>query len=259
MDMRLKDKVAIVTGAGTGIGKATSLRFGREGAALVLFGLRQTPLATVAQEIEAAGGRAIAVPGDVGQQQDVIRSVSAAVAHFGGLDILVNNAAISVTRNLMDLSRTEWDRVLSANLTGQFLMAQAAAPEMRKRGGGSIVNISSVQEKISEPQAIAYSCSKGGVAQLTRSLALELGAFNIVANAIAPGFVGNTQMSMTDGVDETTTDKFRTYYVNSGRIPLGRAGTIDDIAAAAVFLASRECDYLTGASLVADGGLSLTL
>jgi 3-oxoacyl-[acyl-carrier protein] reductase len=259
MDMRLKDKVAIVTGAGTGIGKATSLRFGREGAAVVLLGLPQTPLATVTKEIEAAGGRAIAFPGDVGQQQDAIKSVSTAVAHFGGLDILVNNAAISVTRDLMNLSRIEWDRVLRANLTGQFLMAQAAAPEMRKRGGGSIVNISSVQERISEPQSIAYASSKGGVAQLTRSLALELGAYNIVANAIAPGFVGNTQMSMSDGVDETTIDKFRTHYVNSGRIPLGRAGAVDDIAAAAVFLASRECGYMTGASLVVDGGLSLTL
>lgn len=257
--MRLKDKIAIVTGAGTGIGKAMSQRFGREGAAVVLFGLPHTPLATVKQEIEAARGSAIAVSGDVAQQQDVIRCVSTAVTHFGGLDILVNNAAISVTRSLIDLSRADWDRVLSANLTGQFLMAQASAPEMRKRGGGSIVNISSVQEKISEPQSIAYSSSKGGVAQLTRSLALELGAFNIVANAISPGFVANTQMSMADGVDETTTDKFRTYYVDSGRIPLGRAGTVDDIAAAAVFLASRECAYLTGASVVVDGGLSLTL
>ena len=257
--MRLKNKVAIITGAGTGIGKAMSRRFGHEGAAVVLFGPPQTPLADVVRAIESAGGRAIAVAGDVAQSQDVIGCVSTAVTHFGGLDILVNNAATAVTGNLIDLSRADWDRVLSVNLTGQFLMSQAAATEMRKRGGGSIVNISSVQERISEPHSIAYSTSKGGVAQLTRSLALELGAFNIAANSISPGFVGNTQMAMADGVDETTTDKFRTGYLDSGRIPLGRAGTVDDIAAAAVFLASRECDYMTGASLVVDGGLSLTL
>lgn len=257
--MRLKDKVAIVTGGGTGIGKAVSMLFCREGASVVLVGLPQTPLASVVRKIEADGGRAVAIPGDIGCQQDVDRSVSAATTNFGGLDILINNAAISVSKGLIDLSRTEWEQVLTANLTGQFLMAQAAAPEMRKRGGGSIVNISSVHEKISERQAIAYSSSKGGVAQLTRALALELGSMNIVANAIAPGFVGNTQMSMADGVDETTTDKFRAYYIESGRIPLQRAGTVDDIAAAAVFLASRECGYMTGASLVVDGGLSLTL
>jgi NAD(P)-dependent dehydrogenase (short-subunit alcohol dehydrogenase family) len=257
--MKLKNKIAIITGAGTGIGKAMSSLFCREGAAVALAGLASTPLSAVASELTKAGGRAIAISCDVGLANDAGHVVAETVARFGGLDILINNAAISISKNLMDLTREDWDRVLNANLTGQFLMAQAATSEMRKRGGGSIVNISSVQERISEPQSVAYATSKGGVAQLTRSLAIELGPFNIAVNAISPGFVANTQLSFSDGVDETTTEKFKTFYLNSGRIPLCRAGTTDDIAAAALFLAARECTYITGTNLTVDGGLTLTL
>jgi NAD(P)-dependent dehydrogenase (short-subunit alcohol dehydrogenase family) len=257
--MKLKDRIAIITGAGTGIGKAMSTLFCREGAAVVLAGVAGTPLTAVASELTKAGGQAIAVSCDVGRANDVEQVVGETVAHFGGLDILINNAAISISKKLMELTPEDWDRVLNANLTGQFLMARAAASEMRKRSGGSIVNISSVQEKISEPQSLAYAASKGGVAQLTRSLAIELGPFNIAVNAISPGFVANTQLSLVDGVDETTTEKFKTFYINSGRIPLSRAGTADDVAAAALFFAARECTYITGANLVVDGGLTLTL
>ncbi len=257
--MRLQGKTALVTGAAHGIGKATAALFCREGANVALVDRCQETLAAALAEIRLAGGSAISSFADVGRPEDARRSVEHTSAHFGGLDILINNAAISIAKSVMELSYEQWESVLNANLTGQFLMAQAAAPQMRKGGGGSIVNISSIQGKISEPGSIAYASSKGGVSQLTRSLAIELASFNIMVNSISPGFIGNTQLSIADGVDETTTEKFRTFYVDSGRIPLGRAGTVADVAAVAVFLASRECGYLTGADLVVDGGLSLTL
>jgi len=257
--MRLHGKTALVTGAGSGIGKATAALFCRQGANAVLVDRCQESLAAALAEIEAAGGSAIGVLADVGNPEDARSAVEQTSAHFGGLDILINNAAISIAKSVLDLSYEQWESVLNANLTGQFLMAQAATPPMRKAGGGSIVNIGSIQGKISEPGSAAYASSKGGVAQLTRSLAIELANFNIVVNSISPGFIGNTQLSMADGVDETTTEKFQTFYVGSGRIPLRRAGTVADVAAATLFLASRECAYLTGADLVVDGGLSLTL
>ncbi len=257
--MKLKDKIAIVTGAGTGIGKAIAKLFCSHGASVALVGRSRTPLETVVTEITAQGGSAVAVPGDVGDPQQVTEMVLQTSTHFGGLDIVVNNAAISVARKLEDLSYQEWNEVLQANLTGQFLLAKAAVPAMRKRGGGSVINISSIHQKISEPGASAYAASKGGIAQLTRSLAIELAPFNVLVNSISPGFVGNTKLSMVDGVDETTTSHFQNYYLDSGRIPLRRAGTASDIAAATLFLAARECTYMTGTDLVVDGGLSLTL
>jgi 3-oxoacyl-[acyl-carrier protein] reductase len=129
---------------------------------------------------------------------------------------------------------------------------------MRRRGGGSIVNICSVHRLISEPNSGAYAASKGGVAQLTRNLAIEFAPHNIVVNSISPGFI-RTAMSVVNGVDETTTQHFTDYYVRFGRIPLRRAGLPEEIAAAALFLASRECGYLTGADLIVDGGLTITL
>jgi NAD(P)-dependent dehydrogenase (short-subunit alcohol dehydrogenase family) len=257
--MRLEGKVAIITGAGTGIGKAISAVFCSHGSAVVVAGPAQTPIKDVASELTASGGRAIAIACDVGNENDAQRVVAETVAHFGGLDILVNNAAISIDKNLEDLTLVEWNAVLRANLTGQFLMAQAAVPQMRSRGAGSIINICSVHDGVSAPQSAAYASSKGGVAQLTRSLAIELGPLNILVNSISPGFVGSTKLSMKDGVDETTTESFQAAYLNSGRIPLRRAGTPSDIAALALFLAARECSYMTGANLVVDGGLTLTL
>jgi NAD(P)-dependent dehydrogenase (short-subunit alcohol dehydrogenase family) len=156
------------------------------------------------------------------------------------------------------MTEDEWRKILDTNLTAYFVGARAAAREMRKVGGGSVVNTCSVHRLISEPNSGAYAASKGGVAQLTRNLAIELAPDDIVVNSISPGFI-RTPMSIVNGVDETTTERFRNYYVDSGRIPLRRAGLPEEIAAAALFLASRECGYLTGADLVVDGGLTITL
>jgi len=164
-----------------------------------------------------------------------------------------------IAREFLELTREEWQKVLDVNLTAYFLCARAAAGATRNGNrGGSIVNIASVHQKISEPRSGAYAASKGGVAQLTRNLAIEFAPYNIVVNSISPGFI-RTAMSIVDGVDETTTEQFVSYYLKSSRIPLRRAGLAEEVAAAALFLAACECAYITGADLVVDGGLTITL
>jgi 3-oxoacyl-[acyl-carrier protein] reductase len=254
---RLMGKVAIVTGAASGIGRATANLFSREGARVAILdrngpaaqetveGLRRYGAEAQAWEVDLADGAAA---------EAVIAKVAAQMAR---VDVLVNNAAAYVLRSFDQMTREEWQKVLDTNLTAYFLCARAAAREMRKQGG-SIVNISSVHRMISEPNSGAYAASKGGVAQLTRNLAIEFAPENIVVNSISPGFI-HTPMSIVNGVDETTTPNFVNYYVKNGRIPLRRAGLPEEIAAAALFLASRDCGYLTGADLVVDGGLTITL
>lgn len=255
---QLKGKLAVITGAGSGIGRATAKTFAQEGAYVVILDRDEKSAREVEQEIRARGFEAATRVVDLADGGRAEQTIGEIGGSLGGVDILVNNAATFVAKSLDDLTRQEWQTVMDVNLTAYFLCARAAAREMRKRGGGSIVNIGSVQRLISELNSGAYATSKGGVAQLTRNLAIEFGGANIVVNSVSPGFV-RTRMSIINGVDETTTQHFEDYYVKSGRIPLRRAGLPEDIAAAVLFLASRECSYLTGADLVVDGGLSITL
>ncbi len=211
-----------------------------------------------AAEITQAGPLALALEVDLSDHAAAEQAVHEAARRMGRLDILVNNAATYVLRSFDEVTIEEWNEVLATNLTAYFVCARSAAAEMRRHRGGSIVNICSAHRMISEPRSGAYAASKGGVAQLTRNLAIEFASDNVVVNSISPGFI-RTPMSMVDGVDETSTSRFADYYVNSGRIPLRRAGLPDEVAAAVLFLASRECSYLTGADLVVDGGLTITL
>ncbi len=254
---RLTDKVAIVTGAASGIGRAIAQLFSREGARVAILDRNGAAAQQTAEELCRTGGDAHAWEVDLSEGAQAEATIATAARIMGRIDILVNNAATYAPRNFYDMSPEEWHKVLDTNLTAYFLCARTAAREMRKQGG-SIVNICSVHRLISEPNSGAYAASKGGVAQLTRNLAIEFAPDNIVVNSISPGFI-RTPMSIVDGVDETTTPNFINYYVKSGRIPLRRAGLPEEIAAAALFLASRECAYLTGADLVVDGGLSITL
>jgi len=255
---RLEGKVAVITGGGSGIGRATARLFAAEGACVAVLEKNGAAARTTESEIRSAGKEAVSLEVDLADGAAAEAAVLEAAARWARLDILVNNAATYVPRSFDQITREEWQKVLDTNLTAYFLCARAAAREMRKHGGGSIVNVSSVHRVISEPEAGAYAASKGGVAQLTRNLAIEYAPDNIVVNSISPGFV-RTAMSIVGGVDETTTERFLNSYVNSGRIPLRRAGRPEEIAAAALFLASRECGYLTGADLVVDGGLTTTL
>ncbi len=255
---RLNGKAAIITGAGSGIGRASARLFAAEGARVAILDRNLNAAHDVEQELRQKGQEAIALRVDISDWTASEAAVAEAGTKLGGLDILMNNAATYALNNFDQTTREDWHRVLDTNLTAYAVCGRVAAREMRKRGGGSIVNICSVHRLISEPNSGAYAASKGGVAQLTRNLAIELAPDNIVVNSISPGFI-RTAMSVVEGVDETTTERFRTSYTDNGRIPLRRAGQPEEIAAAALFLASRECAYLTGADLVVDGGLTITL
>ena len=255
---RLSGRVAIITGAGSGIGRAIARLFAAEGARVAILDRNGPAARNVEGEIRATGHEAQAWEVDLAAAAKAEQAVADVAAQWGRVDILVNNAAIHVTRSFEEMTADEWRKVLDTNLTAYFLCARAAAREMRQQGGGSIVNIGSVHRMISEAGAGAYAASKAAIAQLTRSLAIELAPHHVVVNSISPGFI-RTPMSVVDGVDETTTEHFVTYYLSSGRIPLRRAGLPEEVAAAALFLAARECGYLTGADLVVDGGLTITL
>ena len=253
----MEGKVAIITGAASGIGRATARLFADEGAYVAVLDRNAAAAHETAAEVGETRGAALAWEVDLSGEaaEAAVQEVGRQV---GRLDILVNNAATYLLRSFDEIRREEWQQVLDTNLTAYFLCARSAAREMRKQGGGSIVNICSVHRVISEPNSGAYAASKGAVAQLTRNLAIEFAPHNIVVNSVSPGFI-RTPMSIVDGVDETSTPRFIDYYINSGRIPLRRAGLPEEVAVAALFLASRECGYLTGADLVVDGGLTTTL
>jgi NAD(P)-dependent dehydrogenase (short-subunit alcohol dehydrogenase family) len=253
---RLTGKAALITGAGNGIGRATARLFAAEGARVAIVDRDAGAAREVAREFQPQA--AIAWEADVSEAAQIEETISAAAREFGRLDVLVNNAATYIPKSFDELSLEEWHKVFEVNLTAYFIGSRAAAREMRRQGGGSIVNVCSVHRTISEPNSGAYAASKGGVAQLTRNLAIELAGNNIAVNCISPGFI-RTRMSMVNGVDETTTPQFLSYFINSGRIPLRRAGLPEEVAAAALFFASRECAYVTGADLVIDGGLTITL
>ena len=259
MTPRLSNQAVVITGAASGIGRATAELFAAHGAQVAALDKNGASVRETVDRIRDKGSHAIAFEVDLADSKQAEDAIAETTKVFGKLDILINNAATYIAREFLELTREEWQKVLDVNLTAYFLCARAAARAMRNgAGGGSIVNIASVHQKISEPRSGAYAASKGGVAQLTRNLAIEFAPYNIVVNSISPGFI-RTAMSIVDGVDETTTEQFVSYYLKSSRIPLRRAGLAEEVAAAALFLAARDCAYMTGADLVVDGGLTITL
>jgi 3-oxoacyl-[acyl-carrier protein] reductase len=241
---RLTGRVALVTGAGGGIGRATVQRLAAEGAAVVVGDLKG--YAPVAEAVREAGGRSLGVELDVTSAASARAAVEAAVGEFGGLHILVNNAGIDQRGLLEELSEADWDRVLAVNLKGPFLCAQAAA--RRLAAGGAIVNVASLAGRSSSPlQGCHYSASKAGLLGLTRHLARELGARRIRVNAVCPGPILTdmlTRSSSTEQIAEL-----------AAQVPIGRAGTPEDIASVIAFLTSDDAAYITGASLDANGGI----
>lgn len=245
--MKLQDRVALITGGGTGIGAATARLFASEGAAVGITGRREAPLNEVAEEIGASGGRALAVSGDVAVTADCERMVDETIAAFGRIDVLVNNAGRGMLARADEISDELWDEVIGTNLSGAFRLIRAVLPGMVSQGAGSIVNVSSVLGQTGMKGAAAYGASKAGLDQLTRVLAVEYADRGIRVNSVAPAWV-HTPMN------KSVRDHATRYEQLKERHPMGRFGMPDEIARAILHLASDEAAWTTGAVLSVDGG-----
>jgi len=243
--MRLKGKTALVTGGARGIGAGIATAFAAQGAAVMIADKDGATAAATARSLVHHGGQAESVIADVSVPTDCTRAVAACVETLGGLDVLVNNAGIGFYKLFLDLNVEDWERVLRVNLTSAFLVGQAAARHMSASDGGRIINIASISGQTGGIGRTAYGASKAGMILMTKVMAVELAAAGIVVNAIAPGPI-HTELTKQLGGDETRR------YVE--RIPMGRYGKVEDIAAAALFLASDECRFVTGHVLNIDGG-----
>src|SRR5215208_7107173 len=239
----LRGRVALVTGAGRGIGEACALGLGEAGADLVLVSRSPEELARTAERAEATGRRAQVAPGDVTSVQDV-RTIAEGA---GRVDILVNSAGTNIPEPFLDVSEENFDALLAVNLKGTFLMSQAIARSMVARGDGSIVNITSQMGHVGGPNRTAYCASKHGVEGLTKAMALDLAPRGVRVNAVAPTYI---ETPMTSGF--LADPEFRADTIS--RIPLGRVGSVDDVVGAVVYLASPAASLVTGASLLVDGG-----
>lgn len=239
-------KVAVVTGAARGIGQAIAQRLAQEGADVVICDLQAEWLAETAGIVEGLGRKALPLAVDVGDSETVNACINEVVKVFGKVDIMVNNAGITKDTLLVRMSDDDWDAVLRVNLKGTFLFSRAVAKHMMKQRSGAIVNIASISGVIGTAGQANYAASKAGVIALTKSTANELAARGVRANAIAPGFISS---KMTDALSEDV----RKQYLS--RIPLGRFGTVEDIANAVVFLASEQSSYMTGQTLHVNGGM----
>jgi 3-oxoacyl-[acyl-carrier protein] reductase len=242
----LQGRIALVTGAAQGIGRAVSLELARAGATLAVADINEEKLALVAAEIEALGGTAAAFRLDVSKQESIEAGAKAILDRFGKVEVLVNNAGITRDALMMSMKRTDWDLVLAINLTGPFLLTQALLRPMIKNRWGRIVNMASVVGRAGQAGQVNYSASKAGLIGLTKSLAREVASRGITVNAVAPGYI---ETPMTAVLDEKVSAAML------ATIPLGRRGTDQDIAQAVKFLASDAASYITGHVLDVNGGM----
>jgi len=248
--MDLKDKVAIITGARRGMGRTHALVLAKAGAKVVVSDISLEDCQKVVDEIKSNGGEAIAVKCDVTKKEEVDEMVRKTVEQFGKLDILVNNAGICQFKPFLELTEEEWDRTLNINLKGYFLCAQAAAKEMAKQKSGVIVNIASVamgQVGVGFPALAHYCAAKGGIVAMTETLALELAPLNIRVNAIAPGMIDTPMV-------ESSKQDPKTMEATLVRVPLHRMGKPEEVSNLVLFLVSDASSYITGSTVVIDGG-----
>jgi len=242
---RLKGKIALVTGAGKNLGKVIALSFAEAGADVAVASRTLSELQKTAEEIRKIGQKALAIPLDVTDSAQVERAVRQVVSEFGRIDILVNNAVSRSYKSLLELSEAEWRGVIDTNLTGAFLCCKAVGPFMVKQGGGRVINIVSRAGLRGTVDRTAYCASKGGLVLLTRALALEWAPYNILVNAVAPGFLLTPRHSSKEVLEKRTVG-----------IPLRRGAELDEISPTVVYLASEASTYTTGEVILVDGGSS---
>jgi len=244
----LTDRKAIVTGGGRGLGRAIALGLAQFGADVALVARTAHELERTAREVENVGRQALTYPTDVSSKANIERVVDDVIARWGRIDILVNNAGVDAARPAIDYNEDDWDFVLDVNLKGYFLFAQACARQMRKHGGGVIVNNSSICGDVAIKNIVAYNASKGGVNMLTRTLAIEWAQYNIRVNAFSPAYMEAVMPGAASEHDEAKERSIREL------TPLGRRGTAEELVGPVVFLASDASSYVTGAILMVDGG-----
>jgi meso-butanediol dehydrogenase/(S,S)-butanediol dehydrogenase/diacetyl reductase len=249
--MRLDNKVALITGGGSGVGAATARLFAAEGAKVVVTGRRPDPLEAVAKEV---GG--VAVAGDTSDPAHVAEAVAACVSEYGGIDVIVACAGGAFGGAVKDLKDEDWRKTFDVNLNGPMMLSRAALPVMLERGGGSIIIVSSVNGLSAAPASTPYDVSKAAAIALTRALAVDYGTRGIRANALCPGWI-STPMGDEDMealAEEKHITRQEAYDLTNAQVPLRRAGTAEEMAACCLFLASDESSFVTGTTLVADGG-----
>jgi meso-butanediol dehydrogenase / (S,S)-butanediol dehydrogenase / diacetyl reductase len=242
--MRLKNKIAIITGGGSGIGLSCTQLFCREGAQSVIFGRREDRLQSAVEQI---GDSVLAVSGDITCDEDIGRLVADTLSAYGRIDILVNNAGVFTGSPVHETENDDWDNILNINLTGVFKLTREVLPHMMRQKSGSLIHISSILGMVAAPNVAAYNTSKGALNQFSRSLAVEYGSSGIRSNAVCPGLIA-TEMTEELMADEELMQEWSKNY------PIGRFGQPDDIAQACLFLASDESSFITGTVLPVDGG-----
>ena len=249
--MRLKDKIAVVTGSSRGIGRAVALAFAKEGAKVVVnYSSSEKAAMEVVEKIKEMGSDAIAVKADVSKKEEAERLINEGINKFGRIDILVNNAGFTRPALLINMTEEQWDAVVDIHMKGTFLCSQAAAKHMIEQKSGKIINVASVAGVVGTVGQVNYSAAKGGIISMTKSIARELARYNICCNVIALGVV---ETEMTEKI--RTDEKLREIYLN--RILLKRFAKLEDITPAFVFFASDESNYITGQLLCVDGGYGM--
>ncbi|RKN84261.1 SDR family NAD(P)-dependent oxidoreductase [Paenibacillus ginsengarvi] len=244
---RFDGKVVLITGAGRGIGKAVAQRFAAEGALLALLSNVEADLTETADELVSGGSVVRNYVVDVADERQVEAAIAAAESDFGRIDVLVNNAGIAWEEPLLDIKPDNWKKIIDVNLNGMFWVAQSVARRMASQGGGVIVNMASTNGLVGEANYAHYNASKGGVVLLTKTMAIELGAKGIRVNAVCPGYI---QTPMSEAIDSP---EFIEQYIRA-KIPLGRVGKPEDVAGVFAFLASDDAAFITGETIVVDGG-----
>ncbi len=253
--MEFQSKVAIITGAAQGVGRAVSLAFAREGAAVVVVDADADAVQAVAEGVTSWGGRALAMPADVANEADAARVAAETVATFGGIDLLITNPPLHIPGSVESTPPDRWNRIISTNLGGVYLMARAVLPELRRHGGGVIINVAALHALRGEAGWAAYTASTGGVVALSREMALDYASEGIRVNCVCPGMI-DTPTLRAAARHERRANPDELLHSWAARHPLGRLGTPEEIADLILFLASPRASFITGSVYTADGGLS---